>query len=614
MVKKSFLNLSRVVLDRRLLWTLLLLLTAIILLFPVHLRYEYHAIESVYVFGNNLPLFGILFYVWLGILLLLLFSKDKNSEWQRLALVCIFALVYFGFWAINTPTGGHWDELWHMANVKYLQETGHIAPLHPNLSYFQFPALHLFAFSICEICGLGIFATRTLFMVFSSVLFAALSYLLFMKLLKNSYLSSLGVLLIVACLAVPREFWPGNLGVLFLVLVLSLLAWREDRALGIGTSLTLVMIILLAAFIISYLPAPACFILILVGIYLLQKVAKKGVVVWSTIALFVIMFLAWEMYYATFFFSGFLVGRAPTFVEAFMNPIKMLLSTQSEVLVPTVAGDVPLWAKAIKFFWLALAIGFGAILGIWNLVRARKLGSIEVLETGGLLGVTVFLIVTLLTESPGDSTRSLTYFPLFTIPLMLSFLSRFSTRDELSWQNTPPENSGGGLNSNGLHRSFGNLWGWFRRHVFTLLIILFFVLSLPTFLVDKTYICSTTIYPYEHSAGEFVESTYEAEELNLFCDIYTRETYTYYLPEAHFQYVLPARSEEELFAGMNVLIDSFQNSADGGAIFVLSERFRQPPHQPAIVEPTDPGWVEVINRLAQNNKIYDNGHIELYER
>jgi hypothetical protein len=593
---------------------LLLLLTAIILLFPVHLRYEYHAIESVYVFGNNLPLFGILFYVWLGILLLLLFSKDKNSEWQRLALVCIFALVYFGFWAINTPTGGHWDELWNMAHVKYLQETGHIASLHPNISYFQFPPLCLVAFSIAEICGLGIFATRTLFILFSSVLFAALSYLLFAKLLKNSYLSSLAVLLIVVSWVMTPDFQPRTLGALFLILILPLLAGREHSALGMGASKALVMIILLAAFTISYLPAPACFIFILVGIYLLQKVAKKGVMAWSTVALSVVMFLAWEIYFASGFFGG-LVGFIPAFVEGFMNPIEKFFPGYRDIVAPSFGGGVPIWAKSTKFLLLAVSIGFGAILGIWNLVRARRLSSIEVLETGGLLGVIVFFIVCFLAlPEIGEGTRALIYFPLFTIPIMLSFLSRFSTRGELSLQNAPLEEPGGRFNSNGYQRSLASFGVWFRRYVFTLLIILFFVLSLPAFLLDRSTVCSAVVYPYEVSAGEFVESAYGSEGLSVFSEAYTRSAYTYYVPEAHFQTAWPARSGEELFAGMNSLIDAFENPGGGNAIFVLSERFRQPPHQPAIVEPTDSGWVEVINRLEENNKIYDNGHIEIYER
>ena len=608
MIKKTSLNLSQLVQNHRLgLWILLLVLTATILLFPVNLRYEYHAIESIYVFGDSLPLFSVLFYVWLGILLLLLFSKGRNSEWQRVALVCIFALVFFGFWAINTPTGGHWDELWQMGHIKYLQETGTIAPAHPNLSYFQFPALHLIASSLSQISGLGIFATRTLFLLFSGVLFAALLYLLFMKFLKNSYLSALAVLLLVqgSLFATPQGFWPGNTAFLLLVPLLMLLARDENRALETGTSMALIMLIFLAAFTISYLPAPACFVFVLVGIYLLQKVAKRSVIFSTTIVLVLTMFLAWPIYVATGFFEG-LVEFIPTFVAGFMTPAERVVSA-SILVTPS-----PAWASSIKFFWLALIIGFGGILGIWNLVKARKLESIEVLETGGLLGVIVFFIVSFLaTIGQGQGIRSLAYFPLFTIPIMLTFLSRFSRHDELSCQNTLFEDPGGSFNCNGFHRSVTHFGGWFRRHVFTLLIILFFVLSLPTLLIRQASVSSNAIYPYESSGGEFIESAYGAEELYLFSTVYMGIAYIYYVPEAHFIGMQPVTGAEDLWLGMNKSVDLFENYSN--AIFVLSERFRQPPHQPAIMESTDPRWVEIVNRLAENNKIYDNGHIQIYE-
>ena len=584
------------------------MLTALLWLFPVQLRYEYHAIESLYIFGNNLPLFGILFYVWLGILLLLLFSKVKNSEWQRVALVCIFALVVFGFWAINTPTGGHSDEPWNMGHVKYLQETGTIAFAHPIFSYFQFPGLHILAFSISGVCELEIFTTRTLFIVFSSVLFAALSYVLFMKLLKNSYLSSLAVLLIVGNFVSPRDFWPGNLGLLLLICILTLLGRSagRTRTLDMGTSMALVMIVLFAAFTISYLPGPTCFIFILVGIYLLQSVVKKGGVALPIIVLFAVMFLAWEIYFAFTFFSR-LAGYIPALIAGF--------TTERVGSALTLTNPAPAWASSIKFFWLALTIGFGAILGIWNLVKARKLEPIEVLETGGLLGVIVFALVSFL-ATPGfdQGMRALSYFILFTIPIMLRFLSRFGRHDELSCQNTLFEDPGGSFNGNEFHRSVANYRSWFKGHVFTLLIILFFVLSLPIFLIRMAPISTNAIYSYECSGGEFIESAYGTEELYLISDIYTTNIYSYYVPEAHFQNLPAPRSEEELFPGMNKTVDLFENY--GNAIFVLSERFGQPDHhhQPAIVEPTDPRWVEIINRLAQNNKIYDNAHIIFYER
>jgi len=549
--------------------------------------------------------------------MLLLFANGKSSEWQRLALVCIFALVFFGFWAIITPNGYHADEVWNMAHVKYLEETGKIVLDHPSLQYFQFPGLHLTVSTISQISGLGIFETRILFLLFSGVLLTALLYLLFVRFLKSSYLSSLAVILMIqgSLMAKWQVFWPGNLAFLLLVALLMLLcAHEDDKALGTRTPWALIMIILLAAFTISYLPTPAYFVFILTGVYLLQKVAKKDVVRGSIISLFLVVFLAWEMFVAVRFFGG-IVEYAPTFVAGFLNPLERFLSVEGAA-TGYVGESIPLWAGLTRYFWLALIFGFGGILGIRNLVRARKLGSIEVMETGGLLGVAVFSIVIYLAIPAAQWVRLMVFVPLFTVPIILRFLSGLSRHNELSRENRPPEDPEGSLDSNQFHKSFANFGRWFRAHVFTLLIILSFALSLPTFLIHETSFTTFAVYPQELSTGEFLESAYGSEEgLKLFSSM-SAYTYTYYIPKARFDVInAPERlaGEEDLWLEINRLLYRFENTRDGNIIFVLSERFRRPANHPAAIETTDPRWVELVNTLEDHNKIYDNGHTKIYE-
>ena len=149
---------------RLLLWIVLLLLTSAILLFPVNLDFEYHAVESLYIFGDNLWLFGIIFVLWMTVLLLLLLGRI--GEWQRVTLVGIFAVVVFGFWVIITPYGSYADGLVNMGHVKYLSQTGSISFDHINLAYFQYPGLHLTGFALSEISGLEIMEIRPLFLLF----------------------------------------------------------------------------------------------------------------------------------------------------------------------------------------------------------------------------------------------------------------------------------------------------------------------------------------------------------------------------------------------------------------------------------------------------------------
>ncbi len=588
------------------LWILLILLTAIILLFPVRLNYEYHAIESIYAFGDKLPLFTILFYIWIAILLLLLFARGKSSEWQKLGLVCIFALGIFGLWIINAPYGGHPDEIWQMGHIKYLQEAGKIDLAHPVFNYFQFPAFHLVNTSLSQISGSGVFETRIWFMLFSGVTFAELAYLLFQKFLKDSRLASLGVLLLLlVCVKVysaETAFWPGNLANIFLVALLLLLSWRQDRAMG--AALPLITIILLVAFTMSYLPTPTCFIFILAAIYLLQKVSIKNVVSLTAVTLFFVIFMGWEMYYSARMFDSMFAGLAPAFIGGFTE-VGGRLSAILGIGTAYVGETVPLWANLTRLFWITLIFGFGGILGIRNLIRARRLSSIETMETGGLWGAIIFGLVCFLTFVGGEQTgRIFMYAPFFAIPIVFRFLSGFSRRDEP-------------LNFAGFHKSLAAPWGWFRRHVVTLLIILFLVLSLPTFLADNYRVSTHTIYPQENSAGEFLQSTYGAEELNLYSVGFVASVYTYYVPEAHFR-TMPvpevSAGKEGLWLELNQYAERFENSRDENAIFVISERFRHSYAPRIIIESTDPRWMEFVNRLSQNDLIYDNGHVQIYKR
>lgn len=589
-MEKRQLNLPTLVQNQHLaLWILLLLLTAIILLFPFQLHYEYYPIESAHVFGSRLPLFAVLYYTWFGVLLLLLFFNGKSNEWQKLALVCLFSLVFFGVWIINMPNGSHCDVVRWLGHVNYIQETGRIVTDNPNLGYFESPAFFLLNSPLSQICGLGVFETRPLYLLFGSVLLAALLYLLFMKLLGNPYLASLAVLLMLLGSRVARTqvFSAGNLAFLFLVLLLLLLARRKEALRTttpmVSAPIVLAMIIFFIAFAMSYTPTPIYFIFILLGIYLLQRVAKRGVIDSPTVALFVVIFLSWEIYWAYRF--AYLAGLIPYFVEGFTDPLGSLfwVSRGGEAYL---GGATPLWASLTRFSWLALIFGLGGILAIWNLVKANKLDSKGVLVTGGLVGAAVFAIICIFTFTwEGQWGRFAQIAPLFTIPIILKFLSGFS------------------------------LSSWFRRHIFILLIILVFVLSLPSFLIQRPGLCTDAVRPYDRSAVEFSASAYGADELDLFSTLTTVIMYEAHHPQAHLHSSREpwATDKEELWQEMNNLMDDFEDSKGRKTIFVLSEQFKLPPQHPAAIQSDDPRWVEYVNTLEKNDKIYNNGHIQIYQ-
>lgn len=602
MIKKASLNLPVLARNHRLgLWILLLLLTAAILLFPVRLKFEYHAVESLYIFGDNLLLFAVVYCLWLASLLLLLFTR--NNEWQRVSLVSIFALVFFGFWVINAPSGGYADGLVNMGHVRYLEQAGRIAVEHTLLAYFQFPGLHLTALSLSQISGLDIFVTRPLLLLFSRILFTVMLYVLFAKSLKNSHLASLAVLLLLqgSMMFSRTGFHPGVTAILFFtILLILLLTVRGDRAPGIAVPATVVMLISFAALTVTYIPISVFFIFVLAGIYVLQKLSGKSLVSGSIIILCLTVFFAWEMYWATRTFTG-MVGHVQYFIAAFTNPLERLLPLFGTATA-RLGETVPLWVSLTRGFWLAFIFVFGTILGIRNLFRVKRLDVTETMENGGLWGVLIFSVICILAFPSGtQGHRLLMYTPLFTVPIIMRFLSGSSRQSELS-------------QSTRFGKGLSNSWGWFRRHVFTLLLILFFILSFPTFLVNHSNVSTTVVHNYELSAGEFVEATYEAKPLHFFSDIITVYTNVYYVPDANFSHPWhhwDIADEEELWLDINRLMDRFENSG-GNSIFVLSEKFTQPFRSISVIEPTDPRWREFVNRLSQDDKIYDNGHTQIY--
>jgi hypothetical protein len=568
------------------LWLLLILLTVAIFAFPVHLTLEYHPIQSTYIF-DNLPLFGALYSLWVLVLLLLLFARTSGgkNDWEKLALICVFTLVFLNFWTIITPYG-RFEDLNHIAHTKYLQEEGEIPLGHPNLS-FDFPGIHLIATSVSQITGLGIFAIRTLLLLLHGLLLSTLLYVLFTRSLRSVYAAPLAVLLMIQgniMLSSLYMFFPMNFGLIFVAAILMLLN-RRELALFETTQDRPIMIILFAAATVTHIATAMVILFLLAGIYVMQKLGKENLVNWSTITLCVVIFLAWQCYWAFRTFGG-LVGFFPHFVELLFHG--ELLRYFLVVGEATLGEGVPLWANITRAFWLVLLFGFGSILALRNLVRVKKLSLLEKKEIWGLLGVAMLGIATFVIL-PGHAYiyRFITYAAFFTVPLVLRFL----------------------LNLN------------YRKWGFTLLLMLFIALSFPTFLVHNGRISIDAFYRYEFSAGEFLEKSYsKGEQLTVFCGRAALTINLYYMPDAYFRTepdVMVLGGEVGLWHAMEELITSFENSRgvqDTHSIFIFSRRLIVPYEHLLAIEPTHPKWEELLDRLTQTNKIYDNGFVQLYKR
>ncbi len=571
------------------LWILLLLLTAAILLFPTHLRYEYHAVESLYIFGDRLILFGVLYSVWMAALLALLFLfRSRRDEWEKLALLCVFTIVFVSFWVLITPLGRYADEVDNLAHVKYLQDVAEVLPDHPNFGYFSFPGIHLTGLALTQVCGLGIFEAKTLFLVFISLLSTVLLYLLCLKSLGSPRLASLAVLIMLQgnmLLCRQPTFWPGALSLVFLFVLLILLNKRVEAPFG-AIANRLLIVIAFAALTITYLPTPVCLIFILLGVFVVQRIGRKSLLDWSIITLPVVMVLAWETYWATRMFEG-LVGWGESFVKdlTWQGLAEHLLFLR---VTGIYLGEYPpLWASLTRSFWLLVTYVVGGILAVVNLTRVRKLGLTETMETAALLGIIVFyLIVQLLAPGGSQYHRLLMYAHIFTVPIALGFLSKWFQPSRL--------------------RHLGLALG----------LVLLLVLAFPTFLAHHDQVSTYKVYRYEYADGEFLSSIYgKGEGLLVYTADITVCALRHSMPEARYAGRSPYEvlaDEDDFWRAMNKVVTGFENYK-GTKVFVYSEKFTFAGQRVFAIEPTDPKWAEMEHRLEENfNKIYDNGHSKIF--
>lgn len=575
------------------LWLLLILLTLTLLLFPTHLTLEYSPIQSLEAIVN-LPLFAVLFCVWLLLLLLLLFFRGQKTDWEKPLLVGIFALVFSGFWLVTGPnTWLRYDGIGNATVVNYLLQSGdgHLPLAHPNLGYFQFPGMHLLALSICQVSELEVSAAVSFLLVFQLVLLSVLVYILFLKCLKNTSLAALGALLVIqGNINLARcSFYPGIWALVFLVMLLILLNKRDHTFFETWQD-KLIMVILLVTTTMTHLVTSTMFFLALLGIYLIKKLpskdaelGKEGSLSVTTLALCLVVILAWEIYRATALF-GALVHVPTTFVKDFTEGrLWDYIFIMGESYV---GARVPLWATITRTFWWVALYIFGVILGLKNLFKVKELSSAERKETGGLLGLIFLTIATLFSKGGAEYYRFLLYGAFFTVPIILRFLYKLP-----------------------------------RRHlVLTIAAIFFIVFSFPTFLAHNNLVALTARYPSEVQAARFVNHCHgDGDELSIF-DFGGASVLQFTgVTEASFRTTAPANflsGADDFWQSMERVVIGFEGLSDASrgrnSIFFFSKKGVVMQQHFFGIEPTDAKWKELLDRLASKNKIYDNEVVQIY--
>ncbi|MFA5628904.1 MAG: hypothetical protein WC958_01365 [Dehalococcoidales bacterium] len=572
---------------RQLLWIVLLLLSSAIFLFPVKLKFQYFSVESLYIFGDKLWLFCVLFLLWITVLLILLLTRI--NEWQRILLIAIFALVFFGFWVVITPYGGWCDGLVNMGHVKYLAQVQEIPFSHDTLAYFQYPGIHLTGFALSEITGIDITQIRTFFLIFCSIIQAIFLYLLFNRLLKNKQAASLAVIFLIcgALLITRTVFHPAVTASVFFVILFYLLT--KDNKLD-NPPVMVLFILSFVALTITYLPSSLFFIFALSGIYIINRLKKQKTFPITLIIFCMFVFLSWQIFWATRMF-GDLTAHIEDFIAAFNNPLERLMpifGTASQSL----AADTPLWAGLTRYFWLAALYLLGIILALRNAFKIKKLDFNETVETGALWGILIASLIAILAFGEGTQWhRILVYAPYLIAPIIIRAL--YKVPDIL----------------------YRGKITCTQNYMPLLLSALLILIALPTFLVNHASINTQSIYKYELRSGEFVANNFNQNELLFISDGVTVYSFAFYIPDAvlaHPAQPWDINSEKELWASIQEKSEQFQNSS-ATALFALTERFDQSYRDVFDIDKTSKEWLGLIWELESNNLIYNNGHAKIYK-
>ncbi len=573
-----------------LLWALLLLLTTILLLWPVRYSYKYEAVQSLSVLDSPF-IFGAVFIVWMTILLQI---SRRGSFLFNVLLICMFSLVFNAFWLINSPyiAGASFDPS-GIAYSNYIVEHGTITFGDPAWGYFEFPTTPLLGASVSQATGLSVFDSSKIILIIACLLVPVSAYLLYSKSLGNSKSSLLAV--IIGLLGSVHFiffafFRPGTIGFVLFAVLLAFIGTRKGRF-GRTPAETVIFTVLFLALVMTHFMTSVAFFLILVGIYIYSRLtsAASNPLSASIMVLAAGLCLAW-WFYESLYTTEFVLQRFDEFLAEPTGVSMDLALQKGEALIGV---EVPIWARLVRTFWLLLLYLVPSLIALviyTNFMIRRKRGMTPRIEEGALLGLVVLLVI--MTVSDQGANRAISQFLLFGALIMPPVFIRFlyGTQDVTSSPN--------------------RTW---QRVGSVLVILTLVLLSFPTFLAHHPSANTQIRYDTEHSAFAFLRShSEELSEIALFADIDTGYMHSYYLPDTEF-YPIPyppdyVADDEEFLMRFPRFLQDF-NDLNKRSFFMYSPRMLHRPNIYLGIPEDHPIWAESAQAFHCHNIIYDNGFV-----
>jgi hypothetical protein len=559
------------------------------LLYPMRLRLDPSVIWSADVI-HNLLLFGVLFYLWAAVLVLLVMLSvacdDGTAPWKHLILVLVSALVFRGSWLIHAPIQG--QALLHINDTKIWLEAGRLAFKH-GVGYFDWPATSLVLIALVHTTGLGLFPGAAVIAVFIALTVGALTYVLMTRMLPRRWLAALvSIFIIGGNLALTIYYQAGPMGIVFAVGAFVLLF----RLLDVQRPADVVVFVLLTtAAVITHLHTSVNPLFFLGAIWITDRVRRVPLLrPIPFLALFSFVApAAWMVFWSRR--GGFLwVGRG---IDTFLrDPLNIWSRLAGALTIGKVnfGEAAPEWYSWTRLFWLVLLYILGGIVWFWRMGRVRQLSKLESRIGSGLLGLGLLTLVSSLVSPRGfgEILRTVTYVPFFSAPLFFFAIYRL------------PE--------------------FLRRTVLSVISVVFLILALPTFLGDNRSVNIGSNHPIEFSVGEWLSSSYgRGTTVRVFGGQPVLAPVNYYLPEAEYtgdrETESTGFSTESRWRNIADLVASFERASRGfgTTLFVHSLKLPIESRISFGISLDDPHWGELSQRLQDGHSlVYDNGPIQIF--
>src|SRR3990172_9215997 len=579
------------------LWTLLALLSLVLLTYPIRPSLEYQPVQSVQAIPD-LPVFAALFYAWLA-LLFSVFLLRAESKGVQVTLVVVFALVSTGPW-VRLAWGDSGEAPLYAAQLEHISQTHHFNLDTPNFAYFQFPALFVVASAVSQVTGMTTWDTVVVLVLLGAALMAALLYLTFFNVTGSPKLAWLGVLLVlqgnIIIAKMLSNFHPGAFGFLFYVGFLALVT-RSDRPENSLWQNRLLLILIMAGATMAHFVSSVAILAVLAGMALLRWLSglrssrpqgsaepegRVRALLLPGLLLPAVMVAAWEVYQAAAVF-GSLARLTEATWQGFVEG--EVVTRYAYYRVGSYVERSLFWSLALRYIWLVVGMGLGGLVGLVYLVRVRRLASNQAMAVGGLTGVGLLGLAIVLGSSGDDLFRVLFYVPVFTALLLLLGISALGPR--------------------------------VGRYVFAALALLIFVLSFPTLLNNNYTVGFSVYYPTELASGEYLRSGFgQGKSLEVFGGDFPS---IYYAPASDYRFPDPlVVGGARFWIEVQDDVERFKATAaepNKSGIWILSARMPSNlRHLLGPAGPDDPEYRRLFGEEVPRagDAVYDNGGVQLF--